>query len=72
MGAINNVYEFFCICVQLTMYMNTSVAAIHLGLDCLLKQKQSSEKEIQDSLEIITCDPSIYTIDNPDITVSKH
>ena len=45
------------------------MVAFHLGLDCLLKQKQSSEKEIQGSLEIITCDPSIYTIDNPDITV---
>ena len=30
-------------------------AAFHQGMHCLLKQKQSSEKEIQFFLEIITC-----------------
>ena len=31
--------------------------AFHQGLHCLLRQKQSSEKEKQYYLEIITCDP---------------
>ena len=29
------------------------------------RKKRSSEKEIQYILEIITCDPSIYTMDHP-------
>ena len=39
-------------------------AAFHQGLHCLLRTNQSSEseKEIQDFLEIITCDPSIYIL----------
>ena len=45
-------------------------AAFHQGLHCLLGQNQSSGKEIQYFLEIITCDPSIYTKDHPDLTVS--
>ena len=32
-------------------------AAFHQGLHSLLRQEQSSEKEIQYFLEIITCDP---------------
>ena len=40
--------------------------AFHQGLHCLLRQNQSSETEIQKFLEIITYDPSIYTIDHPD------
>ena len=40
--------------------------AFHQGLQCLLKQNQSSEKE---NLGIITCVPSIYTVDHPDLTV---
>ena len=39
-------------------------AAFHQGLHCLPKQKQSLEKEIQNLLKIIYCDPSIYTTDN--------
>ena len=35
-------------------------AAFHQGLHCLLRTNQSSVKEIQYFLEIITCDPSIY------------
>ena len=35
----------------------------------VFRQNHTSEKEIQYLLAIITCDPSIYTIDNPDITV---
>ena len=38
-------------------------AIFQQGLLCLLRQNQSSEKEIQYVSEIITCDPSIYTID---------
>ena len=37
----------------------------HLGLYCLLRQKRSSEKEIQYYLEIISFDHSIYTMDHP-------
>ena len=32
-------------------------AAFHLGLHCLHSQNESSEKEIQYFLEIITCNP---------------
>ena len=44
-------------------------AAFHQGLHCLLRQNRSSEKEIQYFLEIITCDPSIYTMDHPDLII---
>ena len=40
-------------------------AAFHQGIHCLLKQKRSSEKKLQSYLEIIFCDPSIYTMDHP-------
>ena len=46
-------------------------AAFHRGHHCLLMQKQSSEKEHNIFWEIITCDPSIYTMDHSDITVSN-
>ena len=39
------------------------------GLHCLLRRKQSEEKEIQYYSEIITCDPSIYTMDLPKFIV---
>ena len=45
-------------------------AAFHQGTHCLLTNNQSSEKEIQYILEIITWDPSIYTMDHPDLIVS--
>ena len=35
--------------------------ASHQGLHTLLRQNRSSMKEIHYFLEIITCDPSIYT-----------
>ena len=41
------------------------IVAFHQGLHCLLRQKQSSKKEIHLYLEIITCDPSIYTMNHP-------
>ena len=44
-------------------------AAFHLGLHCLLRQNQSSEKEINIFLEFLTCDLSVYTMDHPDLTV---
>ena len=44
-------------------------AAFHQGLHCLLRQIRSSEKEIQYFLEIITCNPSIYTKEYHDLTV---
>ena len=47
------------------------VKHIHHGLHCLLRQNQSSEIEKQYSLEIITYDPSKYTMDHPDLTVSN-
>ena len=48
-------------------------AAFYQCLHCLLRQNQSIEKEIheQSILEIITFDPSIYTMDHPDLTVSN-
>ena len=46
-------------------------AAFHLALHCLLRQNQSAEKEIQYFKEIITIDPSIYTMVHPDLTVSS-
>ena len=39
--------------------------AFHQGLHCLLIQNRSSEKRKHYFLEIIACDPSIYTKDNP-------
>ena len=44
-------------------------AAFHQGLSFLLRQKQSSEKEIQFYLEIITFDPSINTMDHSSFIV---
>ena len=41
------------------------------GLHCLLRQNQSTDRDIQYVLEIITCDPSIYIIDHPDLIVSS-
>ena len=41
----------------------------HQGLLCLRRQNQSSENLIQDFLDIITCDPSIYIKDHPDFIV---
>ena len=38
--------------------------AFHQGLHCLLRQNQTSAKEIKYILEIITCEPSIYTMDH--------
>ena len=47
-------------------------AAFHLGLHYLLRQNQFSEKEnIIFFLEIITCDPAIHSMDQPDLTVSN-
>ena len=47
-------------------------AAVHQGLQCSLRQNQSSEKEIYNIfLESITCDPFIYTMDHLDLTVSN-
>ena len=37
----------------------------------LLRQKQSSEKEIQFYLKILACDPLIYTMDHPKFIVSN-
>ena len=44
-------------------------AAFHQRLHCLLQQDQSSEKEIQYVLEIMTCNPLIYTMHNPDFII---
>ena len=45
--------------------------SFHRGLHCLLRQNLSSEKRIQYFLETVTCDPSIYTMVHPDLTVSN-
>ena len=39
-------------------------AAFHLGLNCLLCQKQPSAKEIHFYVKIKTCHPSIYIMDH--------
>ena len=44
-------------------------AAFIQGLHCLLGQNRCSEKEIWYILEIITCDPSAYTMDHPGLIV---
>ena len=41
--------------------------AFHQALHCLLRQIGSSEKKYS-FLEIITCDPSIYSMDHSDLT----
>ena len=46
-------------------------AACHQGPYCLLCQNRSSEKEIQYVLDIMTCDPSIYTLNHSDLTASN-
>ena len=38
----------------------------HQSLHCLLRQYRYTKKEIQYVLEIITCDPLIYTMDHPE------
>ena len=43
--------------------------AFHQVLDCLLRQKRSSEKKTKFYFEIITCDPLIYTMDHPKFIV---
>ena len=49
------------------MHLNV---AFHQGPHCLLRQKQSSEKEIQFYFEMITCDPLMYAMDLPKFIVS--
>ena len=46
-------------------------AAFHRGLHCLLRQTQSSEKEMQFYLEIITFILLIYMMDHPKFIVSN-
>ena len=44
--------------------------AFHQGLNLLLRQNQSLEKEIQYFfLKLYPCNPSIYTMDHPDLSV---
>ena len=45
-------------------------AAFHQGIHCLLRQKQS-KKAIQYFYKILTCDPSIYTMDHPKFILSN-
>ena len=46
-------------------------AAFYQVLHCLLRQKQSLEKEIQFHLEVITCYSSIYAMEHPSVIVSN-
>ena len=46
-------------------------AAFHQGLHCLLREKQSSDKEIQFNLAIIIYNPSIYTMEHPKLIISN-
>ena len=45
-------------------------AAFHQGQHCLVRQNPTSGKEYYIFLEIITCVPSIYVMDHPDLSVS--
>ena len=45
--------------------------AMHQDLHCLLCQNRSSEKEIQYVWDIMTCDPSKYTLNHPALTASN-
>ena len=45
-------------------------ARFHRDLHYLLRQYQSLEEEIY-FLEIISCDPSLYTVDHPKLIVSN-
>ena len=45
-------------------------ALFHRCLHCLLRQSRSSELDIYYILEIVTCDPSMYTIDKSDFLCS--
>ena len=47
------------------------IAAFYQGIQCLLKQNQSSEKEIHFFYKIVTCDPSIYTMEHPKLIASN-
>ena len=46
-------------------------AAFHQGLHCLLSQHLCLGKKIIIILEIITCNPLIYTMDHPNLTIAK-
>ena len=45
--------------------------AFHQGLHCLLKKIDLQRKKHNIFLKIITCDPTIYTMDQSDLTVSN-
>ena len=45
-------------------------AAFHQDMHCLLRQIRSSGKEIHFWGEIITCGPTLYTIDHLDLVFS--
>ena len=45
--------------------------AFHKSLHCLQRQNPSSDREILFILEILTCNPSVYIMNHPDITVSN-
>ena len=50
--------------------MNATEYGIHQSMHCLLTQKNLQRKNTI-FLEIITCDPSIYTVAHPDFSVSN-
>ena len=64
-----------CILLQtVRSQMKYRIAQTHNGIPSestlFAKKKQSSEKEIEFYLKIITCDPSLYTIEYPMFIVS--
>ena len=44
-------------------------AAFHQGLHCLLRPNNLQRKKYNIFLKIITCNPSIYTMDHPDFII---
>ena len=63
-----SVCELRSLCFVSSKFMH--YAAFHQRLHCLPRQNRSSEKN-NIFFEIITYEPSIYTIDHPDSTVSS-
>ena len=47
----------------------SQIAAFHMGVHCNLRQKQSSQTEVQQNLGISTGDPLKYIMDNPNLIV---
>ena len=60
------------LCVPLAIIEDSDeYEAFHKCLHVLLRCKQFSEKEMQIKLEIVTCYPTVFTINHPKFIVSS-